>query len=292
MLEEKMPAIAAMPLRQVPSAFVGEMNAGSPGSCRRKEDRLLQWGYHETKELIAIRAEVERDFAQTKRSKMMWVLIAMKMEEKGFRRSADQCKWKWKNLVNRYKGKEVTDAENGRQCPFFDEMDAIFKERERMKDRLVLESDAMMFDKSSKKMNGLDKLFSDEDSEDENEDEDGSDDERFSRAKKRRIDKEKPRVIPEKFRASSMQEVLENFFRQQQRVEEEWREALEMREQERRTREQEWRDAMHKLEQERFIREQAWREREEERRVREEARAEKRDELFEALVRRLGRDDN
>lgn len=69
----------------------------------KKEERIPQWGYHETKEFIAIRAELEKDFTQTKRNKTLWELISGKMKEKSFRRSADQCKCKWKNLVNRYK---------------------------------------------------------------------------------------------------------------------------------------------------------------------------------------------
>lgn len=73
------------------------------GRGLKKEDRIAQWGYHETKEFIAIRAELEKDFTLTKRNKTLWELIERKMREKGFRRSADQCKCKWKNLVNRYK---------------------------------------------------------------------------------------------------------------------------------------------------------------------------------------------
>lgn len=81
----------------------GEFAGVSSARMRKKEERIPQWGYHETKEFIAIRAELEKDFTQTKRNKTLWELIAGKMKEKGFRRSADQCKCKWKNLVNRYK---------------------------------------------------------------------------------------------------------------------------------------------------------------------------------------------
>lgn len=73
------------------------------GRILKKDDRILQWGYHETKQLISIRAELEKDFALIKRNKTLWELIERKMMEKGFRRSADQCKCKWKNLVNLYK---------------------------------------------------------------------------------------------------------------------------------------------------------------------------------------------
>lgn len=82
-----------------------DLGSLTPGRGRghKKEDRIPQWGYHETKEFIAVRAELEKDFTQTRRNKTLWVLIERKMKEKGYRRSADQCKCKWKNLVNRYK---------------------------------------------------------------------------------------------------------------------------------------------------------------------------------------------
>lgn len=85
----------------------------SPGGVvaapvRTPEDRQLsQWGYHETREFIALRAELEKDYLQTKtNSKTMWEIISAKMKEKGYRRTPAQCKCKWKVLVNRYKASD------------------------------------------------------------------------------------------------------------------------------------------------------------------------------------------
>lgn len=278
---DNMTTVAALPL-QSPS-MEAEMNQAQ---LKRKDDRIPQWGHQETREFIAIRAELEKDFTQTKRNKTLWQIIAGKMKAKGYRRSAEQCKCKWKNLVNRYKGKETSEPDNGRQCPFFEELDAIFKERERNMDRLLLESKAGM--KPKEKVKRFKRLLgeksSDDYSEDEEEEEDESEDEKITKRKKSKADKERQRVTD---RANSMQEVLEDFFQQQQRFEEQWREAVEGREEERRLREREWRIAMEKLEKERAMKEQAWREREDQRRAREEARAERRDELFAALVNKL-----
>ncbi|KAJ7551733.1 hypothetical protein O6H91_06G026400 [Diphasiastrum complanatum] len=102
-MEESLAALTALQPPPVPVAVAGETMVSTPGRGRKKEERIPQWGYHETKEFIAIRAELEKDFTQTKRNKTLWELISGKMKEKGFRRSADQCKCKWKNLVNRYK---------------------------------------------------------------------------------------------------------------------------------------------------------------------------------------------
>ena len=99
LMRDNLSMMTNMPSVQASADVGGE----TPGKRGKKEDRIPQWGYHETKEFIAIRAELEKDFTQTKRNKTLWELIAGKMKEKGFRRSADQCKCKWKNLVNRYK---------------------------------------------------------------------------------------------------------------------------------------------------------------------------------------------
>ncbi len=178
-------------------------------------------------------------------------------------------------------GKETSEPDNGRQCPFFEELDGIFKERAKNMDRLMLESETG-FRKRAKQGK-----FSDEDNEEEYNDEEDSEDERAVRRKKRKSDKEKQRQTADRCRASSMKEVLDDFFQHQQKIQEQWRYAAQKRQQERLFRELEWKESMEKLEQQRRAQEHAWREHEEMRRVREEARAEKRDALFAALINKF-----
>lgn len=90
---------------------------------------------------------------------------------------------------------------------------------------------------------------------------------------------------------NSLKEILEEFMRQQMQIEAQWMEAFEARENERRLKEMEWRQTMEALESERIMMDQRWREREEQRRIREEARAEKRDALITALLNKLSRED-
>ena len=245
-------------------------------------DRIPQWTFQETRDFIAIRAQLENNFMQTKRNKTLWELIASKMREKGYRRSAEQCKCKWKNLVNRYKGIETQDPENGRQCPFFEELHAIFTEKMQRLLQLEAEGGSGRAKKKAKVLKSSDEC-SDEEEDDESEEE--------KVLKKRKSDRERLRVTAEKSRANSMHDVLEDFFKQQQNIEMQWRESVESREQDRRFREQEWREAMENLERERIFMERAWREREEQRRAREEARSEKRDALLTTLINRLIRED-
>ena len=66
-------------------------------------DRFPQWSIQETKEFLMIRAELDPTFMEKKRNKVLWEVISNSMREKGYNRSAEQCKCKWKNLVTRYK---------------------------------------------------------------------------------------------------------------------------------------------------------------------------------------------
>ncbi|KAH9322051.1 hypothetical protein KI387_016690, partial [Taxus chinensis] len=115
------------------------------------------------------------------------------------------------------KGKETSESDNGRQCPFFEELDAIFKERERNMDRLLLEveSGARPKQKVRKLKHLLAEKISDEFSEDEEDEDEDSEDEKIVKRKKRRADKERQRVTTDKYCANSMQEVLEDFFQQE-----------------------------------------------------------------------------
>ncbi|KAF8378996.1 hypothetical protein HHK36_028423 [Tetracentron sinense] len=260
----------------------------------KKDDRVPQWSHRETRDFIAIRAELEKDFTVAKRNKTLWEIVAAKMKERGYRRSPDQCKCKWKNLVNRYK--ETSDPENGRQCPFFDELQAVFTERAKNMQRLLLESEAgggVQARKKVKRITG--DRSSDDFSEDDDDDEEVSEEERVTRSsnnhrKRKAADREKQRTTSS--RSNNIQEILQEFLQQQQRMEMQWREVMERRVRERQLFEQEWRQSMEKLERERMVVEQAWREREEQRRVREESRAEKRDALLTTLLNKLIHEDH
>lgn len=91
---------------------------------------------------------------------------------------------------------------------------------------------------------------------------------------------------------STFKEILEDFLRQTVKMEKEWIDAWEMKEREREKRENEWRRRMADLEEERAAAEKRWMEREDERRLREEARGRKRDTLIDALLNKLNRDHN
>uniref|UniRef100_A0A804K9C9 Myb-like domain-containing protein n=1 Tax=Musa acuminata subsp. malaccensis TaxID=214687 RepID=A0A804K9C9_MUSAM len=102
-------------------------------------ERFPQWTHDETRELLAIRAQLDRSFTETKRNKPLWEATSSMLQQKGFFRTPDQCKSKWKNLVTRFKGIESAEGEIGKQFPFYEEMRRIFADR--MERLLVFEKD-------------------------------------------------------------------------------------------------------------------------------------------------------
>ncbi|KAL2337093.1 hypothetical protein Fmac_011539 [Flemingia macrophylla] len=255
-------------------------------------DRFPQWSIQETKEFLMIRAELDQIFMETKRNKQLWEVISNRMKEKGYHRSAEQCKCKWKNLVTRYKGCETMEPEAMRQqFPFYNELQTIFTAR--MQRMLWAEAEGG----SNKKKGVQQQQLSSEDEEEGNEESEGDIHHKgggMSRKKK------KGKMVVgggsgnnnnSNSNLETLKEIMEEFMRQQMQIEAQWMEAFEARENERRLKEMEWRQTMEALENERMMMDQRWREREEQRRIREEVRADKRDALITALLNKLRREE-
>ncbi|XP_015087464.1 trihelix transcription factor GT-3b [Solanum pennellii] len=260
----------------------GGVNIGGGGG-----DRFPQWSIQETRDFLMIRAELDQTFMETKRNKLLWEVIATKMKEKGYNRSPEQCKCKWKNLVTRYKGCETVEPEALRQqFPFYNELQAIFAAR--MQRMLWIEAEGGVGGGAS----GSKKKAISSDEEEENDDSDGE-----KVGKKKRKVKGSMMVGSSSGNnnnnlVSSLKEILDDFMKQQMVMEMQWLKAYEAKEEERRIKEMEWRQTMEALENERLMMETRWREREEQRRMREEARAEKRDALITTLLNKLRREDH
>jgi hypothetical protein len=160
--------------------------------------------------------------------------------------------------------------------------------------RQLLQSESGVLVKKKLKRPSCDR--SSGESEDEEDDVEVSEDEKPMRSKKRKAGGDKGQQsqrMAEKPRASSssIHDLLQDFLAQQEHVDIQWREKMERRAQERLIFEQEWRQSMRKLEQERLELEHEWIQREEQRRMREEARAQKRDSLMTALLNKLLEED-
>ncbi|KAM7251479.1 hypothetical protein ACFE04_023362 [Oxalis oulophora] len=265
-------------------SMIPMMNMMTSPRGQQQNQQQAQWGPQETKEFIRIRGELEKDFKAAKRNKTLWEVVSVKMSERGYVRSPDQCKCKWKNLVNRYKGKETSDPGVSRSCPFFEELHSVFTERANNTHHLLLESENITTTAAAHlnvKRNRSPQEFSEGENDDTEE----------YKPSMRKVQKKKvEKVKTDEFgggKDGTVEDMLKKFFQQQQRMEMEWNEMMERRASERELFEEEWRRSMEQIERERLMIERERREREEERRVREESRAERRDELLTTLLTKL-----
>lgn len=203
-------------------------------------------------------------------------------------------------------GKESADQDNSHQFPFYDELHAVFSAKANQLQQSVHEPEAGSM-QSRKRARGVHGDESSEEHSEDIEDDNESDDEDVAYgnlAQQKKVEKEKrPRAAASaksprqrittgpsnngSARASILQEMLQKFLQQQQRIEMQWRESMEKKARERERYEQEWQQTMENLQKERIMQEQAWRERDEERRTREESRAERRDALLTTLLKKL-----
>ncbi|KAI3468476.1 hypothetical protein Pfo_025139 [Paulownia fortunei] len=301
-----------IPLPPPPSLrlFSGSGDAGAyDDEFTRRDERVHQWSYQETRDFIEIRAQLEWDFTTSKRNKNLWEMVANRMRDKGYRRTIDQCKCKWKNLVNRYKGQEASDLDNCRQCPFFYELHALFTARDNRMQQAQLDSETGSM-KGRKRLENVSGDQSHEEYSEVPEDEEDTDVDQAGKGtvalKRKAVGGKRHKTGPSEKNLmqslknvnnngcvlASLQEMLGNFFQQQQRIDMQWKESMEKCAQERELFEQEWRQTMEKLEREKMKMEQAWRKREEQRRLREQSRAEKRDALLTTLLNKLIREEN
>ncbi|XP_020081443.1 trihelix transcription factor GT-3b-like [Ananas comosus] len=208
----------------------------------------LRWGAAETRDLIAARAAAEAE---------------------------EKCKCKWKSLVHpcNCKGKETSDADN------VDEPATNMR-----RPHLAVESCASNPNKKLKRPSedrSFDEFLEGED-EDEDEEENGNRD-GPARSTKTRVARGAKLLIGDR----SIVDVLRELMEWQQKAEKRWREEMERSVEERRVFEQEWRETVERLERERLMLERAMRESEEQARMREETRAEKRDALLNTLLDKL-----
>lgn len=196
-------------------------------------------------------------------------------------------------------GQEASDVDSAR--PFFNELHAVFSARANRMHQSQIEAETGVV-REGKRVKDVSEDQSYEDFIEQQEDEEEI--EVGHRAGKGRVVPERKagrqkmkendylllpatNVIKDGSKFNGLQEIMRKFNQQQQMIDMEWRAAMEKRAEERERFEQEWRQKMENLEREALMMEQAWREREEERKVREERRAEQRDALITELLNRL-----
>ncbi|KAF5444575.1 hypothetical protein F2P56_033699 [Juglans regia] len=91
-----------------------------------------RWPKTEIQALIRLRTGLDLKYHESGPKAPMWGDISAGMRRLGYNRSAKRCKEKWEN-INKYfkkvKDSSVKRREDSKTCPYFHELDALYKEK-------------------------------------------------------------------------------------------------------------------------------------------------------------------
>ncbi|KAK9110491.1 hypothetical protein Sjap_018551 [Stephania japonica] len=89
-----------------------------------------RWPKLEVEALISLRTELDRKYIESSQKGPLWEEVSSGMKRLGYDRNAKKCKEKWENINKYYKKvRDKRRAEDSKTCPYYDQLDALYKER-------------------------------------------------------------------------------------------------------------------------------------------------------------------
>ncbi|CAI0396118.1 unnamed protein product [Linum tenue] len=119
----------AAPVVQAREVVIRRESSSSNGAAAASASR---WPKVEINALIALRTRLDEKYQENGPKGPLWEEISAEMRKIGYNRSAKRCKEKWEN-INKYfkKVKESNKRrpENSKTCPYFEQLDALYREK-------------------------------------------------------------------------------------------------------------------------------------------------------------------
>ncbi|KAJ0039908.1 hypothetical protein Pint_27101 [Pistacia integerrima] len=91
-----------------------------------------RWPKDEVEALIKLRTNLDGNYQENGPKGPLWEEISAAMKKLGYNRSAKRCKEKWENMNKYFKKVKESNKkrpEDAKTCPYFHQLDAIYKER-------------------------------------------------------------------------------------------------------------------------------------------------------------------
>ncbi|GMI68617.1 hypothetical protein like AT1G76880 [Hibiscus trionum] len=91
-----------------------------------------RWPKDEAEALIKLRTDFELQYQDNSPKGPLWEEISTEMKKRGYDRSAKRCKEKWENMnkyFKRVKESNKKRPEDSKTCPYFNQLDALYKEK-------------------------------------------------------------------------------------------------------------------------------------------------------------------
>ncbi|KAH6835233.1 Duplicated homeodomain-like superfamily protein [Perilla frutescens var. hirtella] len=126
-------AVAAQPVAsETPEKTLDTTKTDNGGGDNSLPASSSRWPKSEVQALINLRTSLDLKYQENGPKGPLWEEISAAMAKLGYNRSSKRCKEKWEN-INKYfkKVKESSKKrpEDSKTCPYFHQLDAIYKER-------------------------------------------------------------------------------------------------------------------------------------------------------------------
>ncbi|XP_021887628.1 trihelix transcription factor GT-2-like isoform X2 [Carica papaya] len=99
-----------------------------------------RWPKEEIEALIKLRANLDTQYDESAPKGPLWEEISAAMKKLGYDRNAKRCKEKWENMNKYFKKVKESNkkrSEDSKTCPYFQQLDALYKEKTRKPDSSV-----------------------------------------------------------------------------------------------------------------------------------------------------------
>lgn len=93
-----------------------------------------RWPKDEIEALIKLRTDLDLQYEDNSPKGPLWEEVSARMKTLGYDRSAKRCKEKWENMNKYYKRAKESNKrrpEDSKTCPYFQQLDALHKEKSR-----------------------------------------------------------------------------------------------------------------------------------------------------------------
>ncbi|XP_071715610.1 trihelix transcription factor GT-2-like [Rutidosis leptorrhynchoides] len=119
-------------LVSVPPPIVKHFNVSGGVGENMLSPSPSRWPKAEISALITLRTQLDIKYQENVPKGPLWEEISSGMKKLGYNRNAKRCKEKWENINKYYKKMKEGNrkrSEDSKTCPYFDQLDAIYKEK-------------------------------------------------------------------------------------------------------------------------------------------------------------------
>ncbi|XP_004496472.1 trihelix transcription factor GT-2-like [Cicer arietinum] len=106
-----------------------------------------RWPKSEVHALIRIRTSLEPKYQENGPKAPLWEDISAGMQRLGYNRNSKRCKEKWENINKYYKKMKESNKQRrdgSKTCPYFNELEALYKEKNKTFHNNIIKSSEMM----------------------------------------------------------------------------------------------------------------------------------------------------